>query len=305
MSLKQFEYLISVVECSSISKAADKLRISPQALRASINTLEKNLGFPFFHRSQNGVRLTDRGAAALDGVHRLIDIYRNLHNISEAGSKMQAVVRIAATATVLNTLMVPLIRRARKKYPNITIEPYEAKIGQFFTLMQEGGLGIIGSVARDAQPAFRTMFQNIGVELETLASNEFCVTINRRHWLAEEDTLTLSQLREFTLATYPKQIQSFFYADLYKSFSSEQPFYLPLQENILGLIASDPGVAALFPSFIRLQPSFPCSHLKNMAVSDYPMPANICLAIPEKRSPAEQLLLPMIRDIVSELLEEE
>ena len=58
MVFQQLHYFIAVAECGSINGAAERLFISQQSLRASINSLEQKLGFALFYRSAKGMRLT-------------------------------------------------------------------------------------------------------------------------------------------------------------------------------------------------------------------------------------------------------
>lgn len=58
---QQLEYFAVAAECGSMSKAADRLFVSQQALSRGIQSLEKTVGVELFKRTQTGVSLTDFG----------------------------------------------------------------------------------------------------------------------------------------------------------------------------------------------------------------------------------------------------
>lgn len=303
MNFKQLEYLMKVVEFSSVNKAAEHIGISQQALRLSINSLEKEMGFLFFRRSKRGSTLTSKGQASLEEIRKIMDSYNNIHKLSEWDKDVQLVVKIAATPTILNAVILTLVQRCRKKYPNLALEVHESKIGNFFPLMQEKMLGIIGSIPEGVLSTYQNSFSQCGVKLEILAPCDFQVVINKRHYLAKEKNLKLEQLKNFVIAMYPREIQPFYYEKIYEYFSKQRPYVLPQQENTLSLVASDPNAAAILPKFIQKQPYFHQRQLLLKSVIDYPMPANVCLAYSRNPLPAEGMIIPMIRKIIAELVD--
>ena len=61
MKLKQLEYLLKIVECGSITKAARELYISQPSLTKSIVSLEEEYGIQILLRKPRGVELTADG----------------------------------------------------------------------------------------------------------------------------------------------------------------------------------------------------------------------------------------------------
>ncbi|WP_418765579.1 LysR family transcriptional regulator [Mailhella sp.] len=296
MSLKQYEYFLKAVECSSINKAANQLGITQQALRSSLNALEKQLGFLLLRRSKSGVSLTGKGEAVLDDIQRVVSILNKMKEFSEWNQATQCTIRISATATAINTVMLPVVRDCRNRFPHLRLELHEVKIGDFFPRLQERMLGVICAVPHGNLEAYRTILQTIGVELESVRATEFQVVVNPRHRLASGRALTLAQLKRFTIAMYNREQQTFYYGDIHKYFSSNAPYCLPLQESIFALVAGDPSTAAIYPSPASRQNSFRFYGLKAMPVSDYPMPADICLAYPKETSTMEKAVLGIIRE---------
>ncbi|MBI0295887.1 LysR family transcriptional regulator [Streptomyces sp. PRKS01-29] len=65
MSLRQMQYLVTVVEEKSFTRAADLLGVTQSALSHQIKALEREVGGPLLERLPRGVRLTAMGRAFL------------------------------------------------------------------------------------------------------------------------------------------------------------------------------------------------------------------------------------------------
>ena len=76
MTIQQLEYLLEVNRSKSITTAAKKLYITQGSLSKAISTLEKELGFPIFSRTRNGVVPTDRGLEVLEYAGRICADHR-------------------------------------------------------------------------------------------------------------------------------------------------------------------------------------------------------------------------------------
>ena len=62
MNWNQLQYVITIAEEKSITKAAQKLYISQPSLSLSIQALEKETGIPLFERNRGEMKLTYAGS---------------------------------------------------------------------------------------------------------------------------------------------------------------------------------------------------------------------------------------------------
>ena len=65
MTLSQLKYVVEVVSCGTISKAAEKLYLAQPSLTAAIKDLEAELGITIFKRTNKGVVLTATGSTGI------------------------------------------------------------------------------------------------------------------------------------------------------------------------------------------------------------------------------------------------
>lgn len=126
MEFKHIEYFIETSRHKSISKAAEALFISQQALSRCIANMEQELGTELFSRSVKGIQLTDDGKYLYDLFAPQV---KQFHS-----SLDEAITHFAAKPNRLPFCCAPLIFRCldtemlfafQEKYPNITLEQLE------------------------------------------------------------------------------------------------------------------------------------------------------------------------------------
>lgn len=79
MNFEQMEYIVNVTNEMSITKAAEKLFISPSGMSQSITQLEKELGIKIFNRSKTGVTPTFEGKIVISKAVKLLNIINELN----------------------------------------------------------------------------------------------------------------------------------------------------------------------------------------------------------------------------------
>ena len=73
MTLQQLKYIIEIVQCGSITMAAQKLYITQPSLSKAVSDLEKEMGITIFCRSNRGVILSEDGAKFLSYARQVVD----------------------------------------------------------------------------------------------------------------------------------------------------------------------------------------------------------------------------------------
>ena len=77
-------YILKIAECGNLTRAAQALGISQPALSSGLNALEKELGFPVFHRRAVPISFTPEGTLYYDYLQRLRTISADFRNRIEA-----------------------------------------------------------------------------------------------------------------------------------------------------------------------------------------------------------------------------
>lgn len=74
MNIRQFVYFKQIIADQTLTKAAESLFISQQALSSSIVSLEEELGVKLFDRTSRGMKLTREGQYFLGQVDQILEI---------------------------------------------------------------------------------------------------------------------------------------------------------------------------------------------------------------------------------------
>jgi len=130
MDIRQLRYFIAIAELGSFSRAAIHLHIAQPALSLHIRNMEAQLGTALLFRNAKGVLLTEAGEILLREAHIILEQLASTekeirnHNSDPCGE-----VRIGLPGTISQTLAVPLVLAARKRYPKIKLCIAEAMSG--------------------------------------------------------------------------------------------------------------------------------------------------------------------------------
>lgn len=94
MTFQQLHYLLEVGKTGSISVAAQKLFVSSSSVSISLSSLEKELGYPLFIRTQKGLVPTDQGKQVLDYAEQICRTHTLLNAV---GNEPVKILRINCT----------------------------------------------------------------------------------------------------------------------------------------------------------------------------------------------------------------
>ena len=136
-------------DCGSFPKASEKLYISANAVTKQINLLENHLSIKLFHRSTQGLMLTDAGKVIYAEAKRMI---RHLNSIlqkaKELENRQEYVIHIGLSLMNPASILLEHWHQASEQYPNIRLDivPFE-----------------------DTVPAFNEVLDNLGKKIDLIS----------------------------------------------------------------------------------------------------------------------------------------
>lgn len=107
MRKEHIEYLKEILKTGSITAAAEKLNITPQALSKSIKLLEKEIGFKLFDRDSQGVTYTAAGVRFLNSA---VSFYEEIESISQEKEKKYTTVQLNIVKGFSSHFAIDLIK---------------------------------------------------------------------------------------------------------------------------------------------------------------------------------------------------
>ncbi|TVQ60840.1 MAG: LysR family transcriptional regulator [Phycisphaerales bacterium] len=188
MELHQLRYFVAAAEAGSITRAADRCRVSQPTLSQQLQRLEASLGHSLFDRLGRGVALTPAGAALLPRARRILaeadDAREHLAGEVERGV---GTLRLGAIPTIAPYVLPSVIARLRRRFPSAGVEVREDLTEALVERLASGEL--------DAA-IVSTPIDHHGVRLRVLGSEPMLVVAPAASDVGEEGGLTLADLRE-------------------------------------------------------------------------------------------------------------
>lgn len=136
MDLKQLEYIITIEQEKSISKAATKLFITQSALNQQLLRVEKDLGTKLFERRHPIMVPTLAGTIYLNTAKRILemkeDTYKIIHDIANEDVGEISLTYTPEKGALMFAYVYPYFH---KKYPNITFKIVEARVKKMSQLL--------------------------------------------------------------------------------------------------------------------------------------------------------------------------
>ncbi|MEU3922936.1 LysR family transcriptional regulator [Streptomyces sp. NPDC029004] len=121
-TLRQLEYLVTVVETGSFTRAAELLHVSQPALSHQVRALERDSGGPLLERLPRSVRLTPMGRAMLPHARAaLADAERARTAARRAAGLDGGEIQLATVYSITLGLLPPVLRSWRERHPEVRV----------------------------------------------------------------------------------------------------------------------------------------------------------------------------------------
>ncbi len=178
MNFQKLEYFLAAAETGNITRAAQKLNISQQALSGSISRLEEELGAQLFDRRQ-GLKLTYAGREFRDSAEKMLDVQRQaMAHMADISGNVRGELRIGISHTRGQALLPLLLPEFIEKYPNVEIFLTEDSTSELEHRLEHGDLDVLIVFAP---------FMFSGARYFPLMHEQFYLVVPRTLLAAKED----------------------------------------------------------------------------------------------------------------------
>lgn len=150
MDFSQVEYILKIAEEKSITKAAEKLFVTPSALNQQLQKLEKELDTALFIRNRSDWQLTPAGQiyiqAAKDILNIRKDAYHRIADLNDRAQRQYTIGLIPERGVDMFTAIYPEFHR---RFPEVILEPQECTVRTMQKRITKGeiDLGLITLMA--------------------------------------------------------------------------------------------------------------------------------------------------------------
>lgn len=206
MTLQTLNYVVVIAKYKSFSQAAKKLYMSQSTLSAAVRDLENELGIHLFIRNNRGVELTLEGEDFLTYAKDILD----RSNLLALRYRNEA---SANTHFSVSTQHLPFAVRAfheliAERSDNDSAKVYEVAIRETATnnviydvSTGKSEVGVL-AISETHLPLLEKTFQKYRLDFEEVASLDSYVFMRKQHPLADRESLSLEDLKEYPFVTY-------------------------------------------------------------------------------------------------------
>jgi len=185
--LEDMRVFATIVEQTSLNKAAERLNVSQPALSRRIARLEEELEVTLFRRVGKRLELTAAGQLTYEFALELRRYHGNyLQKLNAFKSEDAPIATIGASLTTLQTTLPELIQAMTERHPQLEIKAITGKSHEIATLVKERKVdfGLVAS-AVEADP---------GITSLPLFDDHLILVLPRTHYILERTQLELSDL---------------------------------------------------------------------------------------------------------------
>lgn len=141
MRLEQLIQFCGYIQCKTLTSAARKLFMTPQALHVSIKRLEEELDAKLTTKISGNVELTEEGRLFLDFAEKVLQEYRMFNSALEkqrrAGRSLSGKLYIYSNMLFQRNVLPEVIRKFSSDYPDIQLHLFESDTRRIYEEFSE------------------------------------------------------------------------------------------------------------------------------------------------------------------------
>lgn len=148
MNWNQLQYVITIAEEKSITKAAKKLFISQPSLSLSLQALEHETGVSLFDRSHGEVSLTYAGTLFYDWAVSTLRSNRQLNlKLNDISNQTRHLIKIGISPHRSMIMLPPVLEQFYKEFPNCEVHIVEKPTFMLKKLLEDNEIDFMIDVA--------------------------------------------------------------------------------------------------------------------------------------------------------------
>lgn len=298
MRLDQLKYLVAIVQCGSINKAAQKLAVSQPAVSVAIKELEAELKVPLLKRSKAGTTPTQYG---LEVIREYISMDQSMNNWKYLVPGTKDVVHLIYFTEFSAPVLFKYYYLMKDKYPQIDLRLSTNRKTLYEINVDNAILHTCSSDELDKM-LYNTESQ---YEVTHLFKEKFCVYVCADNPLSKKDSVEMRDLSGMAVAGKDHR-KGFPFRDIINEMNCPS-VYLGSNENILRAISKDLAFSIMPESFANDNIYVESGRIVPLEIADADFPLYHYMLTPLGRtlSPNEQIAADMLKQFYPEIMQTE
>lgn len=286
MRLEQLEHIIEIEKQKSISKAAKSLYMGQSSLSCSLTSLEEELGVKLFERSASGAIPTGEGKKALQLAHQMLDIKKQLLDLSENEAELRGTVTLLADHGY-GYFLKDIMLNFKQRYPKAELilkvgTPHEV----FYALLEKNYNVVLALLTTELKEKVLTIRKQ-NICYESFGEYPFMIFVQKDGRYKEKTAITVDELRKEQVLLNSSEIWNIVFPDITLE---KGPLVLTDRDLLRQMIVDNEGVALL-----------PAMFAKNALHSDADSVKVIMIDSPNPVPKGEALLLHLEKKALTQL----
>lgn len=196
MELRHLQYLLTVAEEGSFTRASEKLYVTQPALSQQVRQLEDELGTTLFDRTSKGIRLTVAGELFSQYARRIFCQLDEAKNALQELEGLQRGSLVIGTVQTVNAYLIPqVVAQFANNHPAISLRIEELMADEVENRVEDGTV----QVGLSFGP-----ITNVNLEFEELFQEELVLVVSKQHELAGNKEIHMKDLDNFPLLMLSK-----------------------------------------------------------------------------------------------------
>ena len=251
MQLKQLESVKIIAEEGSITKAAEKLFVSQQALSEMLKGLEKELDFKIFSRSKRGVVPTEEGERFLNDLDIILPLADNWKQLSihqQSANKVKIYVQYIFGELFVSESSIHKIRSLK----DLDVEWDTMTANQIFEQIKnnKNAFGIImPKIGGKLHQDILALQQNQQYIVDQIMSDRICLIVSCNDPLAVKEKIFITDLYGKTFLLNQRMLQLQHIKDMVRVTGSDA-YILPYSASILDYLSKSANSFAYIPTSV-------------------------------------------------------
>lgn len=162
MTDKEILYISTIAQCSSVTKASEKLFISQPSLTQALHRIEAEWGVELFLRGQGGLRLTEAGRIYLSAAGQMADLYQKMQQeVGETSARMRGQMSLGITPFQGGILLPSFLSQYHKRFPEMKLSVVENTSAQLEQMILNGqiDLAVLHSPVSDYRLGYDALYR--------------------------------------------------------------------------------------------------------------------------------------------------
>ena len=183
MNLDFYRNYIAIIECGTLSAAAEKQHVAQSALSMQVRQFETEYGALLFRREARQMVPTDAGKILYDRARSIVMLEESAHKeVAACAAGLQGTVRLGMTQAYPDAEMESLLCSFQKENPELRYELHERSSGDLAELLRNGLIEVAVIRSSPVLPS--------DLEKQISIAQKLCVIFRRdRPWFQETDTV--------------------------------------------------------------------------------------------------------------------